>query len=230
MPRWLLILIASVSLLIVIILNAVLNLFDVWSFFGVMFYITVFFGLVGWVVYEHNSRMIREEQERINKKSLNHCWQRINALLRAMPDGDSVEWSSGFGRKSELKSFTVNGKVKNYRSVLAHLVKGNQLVAIIYDIDEDDIVRYNANPSTEVIVNPFINFNPEKSGHTGSPFPDGRFDNRYNNRYGYGYGGYKQPFIPPMNNPGGSNDFASFDNLKPNEDDARKILEKSENG
>lgn len=224
MKKWLIPILTLVLFIIVIVLNVRFELFDAWAFFGVIFYIAIFFVFVLYIQFDASRRAYKREQENINKKSLNNCWQRVNSLLRAMPNGDSVEWSSGFGRKSELRYFNINGKNKPYRSVLAHSVRNSQLVVVIYDIEEDDIVKYIGNPTPDLISDPFAGFNPSgKSENFGGGFGNNRFD-RYGRRIPYDNQSHT-PYITPQSNNNGNT--IPFEDLgKPTEKDVEKVIGK----
>lgn len=226
MKRWLFVLSVSLIILGLIILTNMLGIFDAWSFMGMLFYTIIMSVFILYINYDYNRRMYETEKNNINRKSLSYCWQRINSLLKEMPDGDTVEWSEGFGKKTELKSYTVDGVTKTFRSIVAHLVKNNQLVVIIYSIDDDYLARYYANPTPGLLRDPFLDFNP---GGTTRPMGMG---DQYGGRdrfpigsrgYPYNYSG--MDYNPQMNQNPNTKPFETLGE-QPKEEDAKQIIDK----
>jgi len=149
-------------LLLLLIIIISLGFFNVWIFFGLLFYVGLYLGGYIFVMVSFNHM----EESRINdsnrKAKFDWCIERVNKILTKMPGGQGLEWDQGTGRVSEFKSYFDGVQNKPFRSMLGYLAKSQQLVLIIYDIDNDDIVRFNANPSNNVVEDHFFSFNPFK--------------------------------------------------------------------
>jgi len=170
----------------------VTDLFSAWSFFGIIFYVLMYIGGIIYIKIGIANKMKDEDDIHRMKQRFDWCWERVNIILKSMPGGQGLQWSSGVGRKSVYKSYFDGIQNKPFRSMLAHLEYAQQLVLIIYDIDGDDISLFVTNPPPELIENPFLTFKPFSRGaNMGS-------DPRFNNMYG-GYGGYK---YRPLGRPG----------------------------
>ena len=164
-----------------------------------VFYMVIFFSCYAWVIYDYNRRMAEYDELEGRKKTFKYCWERVNVLLKSMAGGDGLEWAGGFGRRTEVRSFHDGQQMRRYRSMLGHLSGQRQLVVVIYDVDNDDIAKYYANPSTQVIMNPFYDFKPV-AGRGETPGIDGFGLGRYP------YGGYNSRYpysgaIPHISNP-----------------------------
>lgn len=163
--------IALIVLAILIILLLSYDLFDVWTFVGMVFYVLLFIGgyifiSVGTKDYE---AVMREESAR--KQKFDYCWEHANMILRRLPGGEGLEWASGFGRKSEFRNYHDGVQNRPFRSMLGYLSQSQLLVLIIYDIERDDIVRFVTNPDPDIIESPFRNFRPFSRG-TGARVED----------------------------------------------------------
>lgn len=115
----------------------------------------MFFGTL-WAMSQH--KKILEPKEK--KKDFNYDWQRLNEIIRNRTNGDVMEWDMGIGMRSEIKSIKVGEKIEHYRSFYGYLYYSRQEVIVIYQRDKEDIVRWFANPSPEVINDPFKFFEP----------------------------------------------------------------------
>ncbi len=175
--------ISGVVALILSILLIINGLFDGWTFFGIIFYLLVYIGGYAYVKIGMKNRDSNYDEILQRRLKFDWCWERINQILKSMPGGQGIEWASGVGRKSSIKSYFDGVQNKPFRSVLAHLEDSQQYVMIIYDIEGDDIAEFIANPSTEIIDNPFLNFKPFSRGVSREDGLD-RFGN-----YGYDYRG-----------------------------------------
>lgn len=173
--------IGSAFLIVLSIVVISLGFFSGWVFFGMIFYIGLFVGGYFYIIIAWQNDKETEQYENQRKQKFDWCFRKANEALRNMPGGQGIEWDSGFGRVSDFKTFNDGTQNKPFRSILGYLSGTQQLVLIIYDIDNDDIVKYDANPSPDIITNHFHNFNPFKSGRSGGF--GGDFAPRYD-RYG----------------------------------------------
>ena len=187
MGKTLLFTLTGISLFVLILISIFGGFFNAWTFFGLAFYII--FYIVGYAYVRLGMKSRRDELDSLNqrKQKFDWCWNRVNQILQSMPGGQGIEWSSGVGRKSAFKTFYDGTQNKPYRSIMAHLQDTQQLVSIVYDIDGDDIAVFIANPSADIIENPFLNFKPfdrgssggmgGMSGYRGSPgyYPNSRY-------------------------------------------------------
>lgn len=219
------IIVTFILIVVVVGVSLFFKLYDGWAFFGVLFYTGIFILFYVFLSYDEHKRKQEKKQKNIKKLSLQYAWERINYLLQRMAGGDGLEWDSGFGKKSEIKYFSDGKKQKPYRAVLGRLSNQGQQVIIIFDIDEDEIVKYNASPSPEQIINPFHDFDPYSQNTNISQYP--RYD-RYDKHHSgsrYNRGGL-YPSKPATNNE------LSFDDMpaSPNDDLVRKTLDKLDNG
>lgn len=184
MKLW--VLLTSIGVLIILFLISVIGgFFDGWSFFAIIFYIALYIGGYNYVKIGMQNRSDDEDRLLQRRQKFEHCWERINHILKSMPGGQGIEWASGFGRKSWIKSFFDGVQPKPYRSVLAHLEDSQQLVLIIYDIEGDDIAEFITNPTPELMDNPFLNFKPFSRGTDRNDGLDRFGGYNSSNRYPY---------------------------------------------
>jgi len=217
--KWMSVIISVVFAIILIIVIAT-GLFNGWMFIGLVFMGLLY--LFGYLYLINHYKAMKEEDERekASKKKLDWCWDRVNEMLKRRPDGQGLEWRRGIGRRSEYRTYYDGIQHRAFRSMEGYLAETQQIVVVIYDIDNDDIVRYVANPSEEMISNHFHDFKPvsrrESSGF-GYPSKYGR--SKYD-RYRRGRG---------VNiHVGGDEDFDDFDKFntsyKPDEGTADKAM------
>lgn len=93
-------------------------------------------------------------------KTLDYCWKKAGEVLQRMPGGTSIEWAQGKGRRGEMRVFYENNKRRSYRALYGISSITKRPVVVIFDMDQDDIARYNSNPSPEVLEDPFAGFKP----------------------------------------------------------------------
>lgn len=115
--------------------------------------------LVVWVYLSmtHN----QEKEAALEKGKFPYCWRQMNKMLSDMPGGDQIQWWGGRGRTSVVKSYIVGKKTKDYRSMYGWLSKAKQGIVIIWNITDEDLVGYWANPNPTRINNPFENWSPQ---------------------------------------------------------------------
>jgi hypothetical protein len=104
----------------------------------------------------------RKAKPKDNKRGLDYCWMKANEALKRMDGAETMEWDEGLGRETTLqKFFSSEGKEsKEFRSFLARLKSGNQLVIVLWDIEDEVIAKYVANPSADLMEEPFKDFKP----------------------------------------------------------------------
>lgn len=163
MKSWVLIT-AIVTLVVLFLFTIIGGFFNGWSFFAIIFYLALYGGGYAYVRIGAENRANDGDRSLQRRQKFEYCWERINQILKSMPGGQGIEWASGFGRKSGIKSYFDGVQSKPFRSVLAYLEYSQQLVLIIYDIEGDDIAEFIANPSPELMDNPFYNFKPYTRG------------------------------------------------------------------
>lgn len=149
-----------IALVILVIISVIGGFFGGWSFFAILFYVGLYIGGYSYVRIGMKSRTDENNKMLQRRQKFDWCWERINQILKSMPGGQGVEWASGVGRKSWIKSYFDGIQNKPFRSILAHLERTQQLVLIIFDIDGDDISEFITNPSPELMDNPFLYFKP----------------------------------------------------------------------
>lgn len=164
--RWAVI-ISTIVLAILLIVSVITGMFSMWTFIGIVFYIVMFVAGFIYIRVGIENSMNEEEEFHRKKQRFDWCWERVNTMLKSMPGGQGIQWASGVGRKSIYKTYNDGTQNKPFRSMLAHLENTQQLVAIIYDIDNDDIVSFMSNPPPDIIDNPFLNFKPFARGESG---------------------------------------------------------------
>jgi hypothetical protein len=156
---------ASLGVLGVLVLISIISgTFGGWTFFGILFYIALYIGGYAYVRIGMQNRDAENDSSLQRRLKFDWCWERINQILKSMPGGQGIEWASGVGRKSWIKSYFDGVQNKPFRSVLAHLEYTQQLVMIIFDIEGDDIAEFITNPSPELMDNPFLYFKPFARG------------------------------------------------------------------
>ena len=161
--KWTLI-ISGIVLTILITISLIGGFFSGWVFFALLFYFAMYIGGLIYIKIGIKNSMDEEEDLYRRKQKFDWCWERVNKILKSMPGGQGLQWASGVGRKSIYKTFHDGVQNKPFRSMLAHLEYSQQLVLIIFDIDGDDIALFVANPSPDLIDNPFLNFKPFARG------------------------------------------------------------------
>jgi len=190
-------LIIVVSIALVVGLSMYFGLYDAWAFFGVMFYTFIFFVFFIYLSYDNHRRISERAKFQEKKVSIAYCWNKVNTELRQMTGGDGLEWDGGLGRKSELKYFGHGTNKKAFRSLYGNLSNQRQAVVIIFNVDDEIISRYVANPSPDLIQDAFYKFDPFNSDRDRMGGMNGY--NPYNSRSRYGnssryrrpsYGGY----------------------------------------
>lgn len=224
--KWLwLIIVLSVAL--VVGLSMYFGLYDAWAFFGVMFYTFVFFVFIIYLTYDNYRRISERARFQEKKMSIAYCWNKVNTELRQMTGGDGLEWDGGLGRKSELKYYGSGATKKAFRSMYGNLSNQRQAVIIIYNVEEEIISRYVANPSPDLIQDPFYKFDPFNTDRERmNMFNPYASRSRYGGRTPYrrpsygGYGGGYQP-MPQNDNYG---DYDSIPNT-PSKDEIAKAID-----
>jgi len=210
---------AGVFIVLLIIIIST-GLFDGFTFFGIVFYITLY--LVGYF-YIRNGFIKRQQEAdelRANKNKFDYCWGRVNHILRRMPGGQGLQWSKGIGRRSVFKTFYDGIQNKPFRSMIAHLENSQQIVLVIYDIDNDDIVEFITNPHPDYFDNPFLNFKPFSRIGGGMAYEG---DRRYLPR---GYSPQRGKSRVSINIDDGMDSFEEMSSrLKPEKDTVDKALD-----
>lgn len=132
------------------------NLLDVKAFYGSM--IVVFDFAVGYayVVWAWG----RDQEEEALKQTLPYCWNKAGQLLQSMPGGTSIEWRHGEGRKAEIRNYYDNTVKHSFRALFGISSRTRQPIVVIFDLDLEDIARYDAQPSPQVLDDPFFGFKP----------------------------------------------------------------------
>jgi len=139
-----------------IIISIIASNFSIAVFFGVVIIVIDYF--IVYVILKLSYK--KKENEFNDKGKFNYCWNKMNELLSRMPNGNSVDWWGGVGRTSVIKSYLHAGKTRSFRSMYGLLSHEKQGVVIIWDIDNEDIAGYFADPSAEILVEPFKFFKP----------------------------------------------------------------------
>lgn len=133
-----------------------LDMFESTLFFGILIlaldYILVYLYLV--------LSMRAEQAEDADKDKFNYCWQKANEMLIKMPGGDRMEWWSGVGRQSQIKTYQEGNQRRRFRSMYGMLTGKRQGIIIVWDIDNEDIAAYWTNPTNEKLSDPFKDFKP----------------------------------------------------------------------
>jgi len=176
------VIVASVILIILTTISIYGDYFSGWTFFSLLFYFVLFTGGIIYIKVGIQNSMDEQDELNRRKQRFDWCWERANTILKGMPGGQGLQWAAGVGRKSIYKSYYDGVQNKPFRSILAHLEFSQQLAMIIYNIDDDDIAVFVANPSPDLIENPFLNFKPFSRGQQ-SPFGDPRMMGRNTNNF-----------------------------------------------
>lgn len=150
-----------VALLITIIS---MGLFDGITFFGLVFYVALYFGGYYYIKNGFDKRQEEADDMKNRKNKFEYCWSRVNLILKRMPGGQGLQWSQGVGRKSQWTTFYDGVQNKPFRSMMAHLENSQQIVLVIFDIEGDDIASFITNPQQEYYENPFYKFKPYSKG------------------------------------------------------------------
>lgn len=170
--KWFLI-VGAVASAVLLILNIVFGTFNFGMFAIMLFYLILFGSMWAWLVREFDNERKKNEEQQAQRRKFAWCWERVNNHLKQMPGGKGLEWASGFGRESEVRTYHDGIQNKPFRSMLGNLTDNQQLAVIIFNIDDDDIARFVTNPTKDLLRNPWLNFKPfSRSG--GDDFSRGR--------------------------------------------------------
>lgn len=124
-----------------------------------IFVLLLFTGVVSLIVYITSK--IDKATDKENKKDNMYYFNKVNELLKNMPEGDMIEWGGGIDIRIDRKSFkNAEDKMTPYIAISGDLKYWKKRVVVIYDIVNDDISKYYGDPSPELINNPFKNFDP----------------------------------------------------------------------
>ena len=212
---------AFVILGVVVTLTFILDLYSIWTLFGMIFYSIVFFSFYIFILYEENRINFENKQREEKKQTFKWCWNKTNEILRKMPGGQGISWEGGFGKRSEIKHFS-DGKIQHpFRYIFGTLESG-QPILIVFDIDREDIARYYANPTPKLIDDPFYKFNPFSRGLNDN------FYDKYPHRFGDKRFGNSNVPYPDFNQQGRE---ASYSDLpvSPSSNDVNQAVEKLKN-
>lgn len=94
-----------------------------------------------------------------HKKDFNYYWDSMNRVLEKQR-GDTLEWDSGVGNQSHVKTFTIGKELVEFQSFYAYLSRARQQVVVIINRKTLDIWRFYADPSPALIEDPFYGFKP----------------------------------------------------------------------
>ena len=117
-------------------------------------------GLVGGILYLKYiaSQNVNDE---LQKRKLPYCWMKASEMLKSVTaNGDTIEWGQGAHTEVQMRTFSSDKTKKSFYALYGYLVNSRQNVVAIWDIDEENIARYDSNPSTDVLIDPFHNFKP----------------------------------------------------------------------
>ena len=214
-----------VAVIIVFFINVFNDMINTWSFI-IFLLLLIIYAVSHFVVIKyHESIKEKEKNEFEQRKKFSWCWYRVNEILKQMPGGQGIEWNEGVGRRSEIKAFFDGIQHRYFRSLMGYLAKTQQLVVIIYDIDKDDIVRFYADPSPEVIYNHFYKFDPFKTA--SSPFGS-NIGYPIKKHHKIGRLEYSRRTDLPLSADFNSR-FEDYDNIKINDYEIEKVADKAVN-
>jgi len=163
-------LIGIALLFVTLVLLIITNNFSAWTFFGAIFYILLTIAGYSFIMLGKNIDNMKANEEQNKKQKFDWCWERVNLILKRMPGGQGLQWDEGTGRTSQYRSYYDGVQNHGYRSMSAYLSKTQQVVVVIYDINRDDIVRFDTNPSPQVFENHFYHFKPFSRGNATAEF------------------------------------------------------------
>lgn len=149
-----------ISTIVVLIIGIALliyaKLFNVYSFLSLGLPLTSLVVGIGYVNY----LTARETREVDNKKSFDYCWKKVNESLSRMTGADTISWEGGFGRKSDTRVISDGQTSKEFMSFYAYSSRNKQTIVLIWNITDERIARYNADPGRNVLDDPFYDFKP----------------------------------------------------------------------
>lgn len=150
-------------LVVVFIASLYFEVFNVFSFLGIMVVVlSVVAGGIALNIYD-KMKITKDIKDENSKVKISNIFRRINEELATMPDGDTVNWDSGKSRTIKSKIFSDGKKNWTFRAYFGTLVTNNELVVVIYDVDNDTVFDYYTNPGPDLLLDPFKNFNPIQS-------------------------------------------------------------------
>lgn len=96
-----------------------------------------------------------------DRKDTAYYFRRINELLLARPEGDAIDWTGGQDVRTFLKRYKDDRSQEHeFFGVVGRSVTYKKMIAVIYNINRDDLEIYYGDPSANVIMNPFKDFDP----------------------------------------------------------------------
>lgn len=133
--------------------------FSLFVFFGVIVFGVAFTGFYHLTIYLHNNEIEEYETSKKEKLDYSHCFKRINVNLRKVDPNSGIEWDK---EKYIYRYFPDidNNTKKPYAALISQLSNTYELIRIIFDIEADNLVVVEVNPSPQSILNPFHDFKP----------------------------------------------------------------------
>lgn len=157
--KWFL-LVGGIAAAVLFILNIIFGTFDFGMFAIMLFYLILFGSMWAWLVREFENERKKNEEQQAQRRKFAWCWERMNLHLKQMPGGQGLDWDSGFGRESEVRNYYDGIQNKPFRYMIGNYSGKQQLVLVIYNIDDDDIAKIVTNPPKDLLRNPWLNFRP----------------------------------------------------------------------
>ena len=181
--------IVSIMLVLSVVATLYFGVFEKQTFYGTMIIIMSY--IAGFIYLK--IMLARDKLDEVQHKTIDYCWNRASTILQRFPGGTSVEWRQGQGRKSEMRYYVEGQKKRAFRSFFAYSSLTRQPVVVIYDMDLDDVARYEAVPSPQMINDMWYEFKPifnpqaEKAMMMGAMFGrKGKKGKRMNMNFDFG--------------------------------------------
>lgn len=136
-------------------------------------FIFAFFIVFIWIIVVMVSHLRRRREEDKPGSGMEFYMRKVNEILVSRPGGEPVVWEGGSWSRYLIKTiFDINRKPHKYVGIVGLLRNANRRISLIYDADDNDIVRFFGDPSPDLLNNPFFGFRPfDSSTRAFSPFP-----------------------------------------------------------
>jgi hypothetical protein len=140
---------------------------------GMGVFIFCFFIVFSWILITLIGYFRKKRDDDKPRSGMEYYSRQINDILLSRPKGEPISWDGGqYSRYSIKTIFDINKKPHKYVGFVGFLKDSNRRIALIYDTDENDIVRFVGDPGPQLLNNVFDGFKPfDTSTRAFSPFP-----------------------------------------------------------
>jgi hypothetical protein len=176
---------STLGVIILMFLSFVIGVFN-WKVLVAIFVLVVFQG-INIFSMQYIAKVEKDNSyKNLEKKAeTSYCRKKINEKLQEIY-GRGISWEAGIGMMSGFKLYSVQGRQRLFFAVTGRFDELYTWINIVYDVEEEKIMRDIQDFDEELYNNPFHTFEPEKNmtggmGMLGTPFYG---KNKYTGKYG----------------------------------------------